>query len=141
MALILLTIPIFFPVVMGLGFDPIWFGVIMVLVVGMGVITPPVAANAYVVAAVAKDTPVMTIFRGYMALSYCSNTVHNYLDGFPPNCPIPAQSSEIGRLALYPSSRFSIRCVDPHRPCRSLELRVYSFEAPLPPQNSKLNTQ
>ncbi|MBT9159829.1 MAG: C4-dicarboxylate TRAP transporter large permease protein DctM [Dehalococcoidia bacterium] len=65
MALILLTIPIFFPVVMGLGFDPIWFGVIMVLVVGMGVITPPVAANVYVVAAVAKDTPVMTISGVY----------------------------------------------------------------------------
>lgn len=64
LALILLTIPIFFPVVVGLGFDPIWFGVIMILVVGMGVITPPVGANVYVVAGVCRDTPAMTIFKG-----------------------------------------------------------------------------
>ncbi|WP_291320802.1 TRAP transporter large permease [Desulfonatronospira sp.] len=64
LALILLTIPIFYPVAVHLGFDPIWFGVIIVLVVGMGVITPPVGANVYVVAGIVKDTPVVTIFRG-----------------------------------------------------------------------------
>ncbi len=64
LALILLTVPIFFPVAVELGFDPIWFGVIIVLVVGMGVITPPVGANVYVVAGVEKETPVMTIFKG-----------------------------------------------------------------------------
>lgn len=64
LALILLTIPIFYPVVVQLGFDPIWFGVIIVLVVGMGVITPPVGANVYVVAGIVHDTPVTTIFRG-----------------------------------------------------------------------------
>ncbi|UMZ74349.1 TRAP transporter large permease [Natranaerofaba carboxydovora] len=64
LALILLTVPIFYPVAVELGFDPVWFGVIIVLVVGMGVITPPVGANVYVVAGIDKDTPVMTIFRG-----------------------------------------------------------------------------
>ncbi len=64
LALILLTIPIFYPVAVQLGFDPIWFGVVIVLVVGMGVITPPVGANVYVVAGIVKDTPVVTIFRG-----------------------------------------------------------------------------
>lgn len=64
LALILLTIPIFYPVAVQLGFDPIWFGVIIVLVVGMGVITPPVGANVYVVAGMVHDTPVTTIFRG-----------------------------------------------------------------------------
>lgn len=64
LALILLTIPIFYPVAVQLGFDPIWFGVIIVLVVGMGVITPPVGANVYVVAGIVQDTPVTTIFRG-----------------------------------------------------------------------------
>lgn len=64
LALILLTIPIFYPVAVQLGFDPIWFGVVIVLVVGMGVITPPVGANVYVVAGIVKDTPVTTIFRG-----------------------------------------------------------------------------
>lgn len=64
LALILLTVPIFYPVALELGFDPIWFGVVIVLVVGMGVITPPVGANVYVVAGVEKETPVMTIFKG-----------------------------------------------------------------------------
>jgi C4-dicarboxylate transporter, DctM subunit len=64
LALILLTVPIFYPVILNLGFDPIWFGVIIVLALGMGVITPPVGANVYVVAGVDKETPVMTIFRG-----------------------------------------------------------------------------
>ena len=64
LALILLTVPIFYPVAVELGFNPVWFGVIIVLVVGMGVITPPVGANVYVVAGIEKDTPVMTIFRG-----------------------------------------------------------------------------
>lgn len=62
--MIMLTIPIFFPVVTTLGYDPIWFGVIVVLVTGMGVITPPVGINVYVVAGVARDVPLQVIFRG-----------------------------------------------------------------------------
>jgi C4-dicarboxylate transporter DctM subunit len=64
LAMILLTIPIFYPAAMQLGFDPIWFGVIMTLALGMGVLTPPVGANVYVVFAVDRETPVMEIFRG-----------------------------------------------------------------------------
>ncbi len=64
LAMIMLTIPIFFPVVMTLGYDPIWFGVVIVLITGMGVITPPVGINVYVVAGVAKDVPLQVIFRG-----------------------------------------------------------------------------
>lgn len=64
LALILLTVPIFYPVALQLGFDPIWFGVIIVLALGMGVITPPVGANVYVVAGVDRETPVMIIFKG-----------------------------------------------------------------------------
>jgi C4-dicarboxylate transporter DctM subunit len=64
LAMILLTIPIFYPAVVQLGFDPIWFGVIMTLALGMGVLTPPVGANVYVVYAVDKETPVMEIFKG-----------------------------------------------------------------------------
>jgi tripartite ATP-independent transporter DctM subunit len=64
LAMILLTIPIFYPAAMKLGFDGTWFGVIMTLALGMGVLTPPVGANVYVVYAIAKDVPVMTIFRG-----------------------------------------------------------------------------
>jgi tripartite ATP-independent transporter DctM subunit len=65
LALILLTITIFFPVVVGtLGYDPIWFGVIMVLVVAMGVITPPVGMNVFVIKGVAPDIPIELIFKG-----------------------------------------------------------------------------
>ncbi len=64
LALILMTTPIFYPVAVSLGFDPIWFGVIVVLALGMGVITPPVGANVYVVAGVARGIDVMDIFRG-----------------------------------------------------------------------------
>ncbi|MHB8765203.1 MAG: TRAP transporter large permease [Deferrisomatales bacterium] len=66
MALVMLTVPIFFPVVVGLGFDPIWFGVVIVLVSQMGVITPPVGINVFVVSAFARDVPIETIFRGTM---------------------------------------------------------------------------
>ncbi|MFC1533779.1 TRAP transporter large permease [Thermodesulfobacteriota bacterium] len=64
MALIVLTVPIFFPLVMKLGFDPIWFGVIIVLVGEMGVITPPVGVNVFVIKGIAPDIPIQSIFRG-----------------------------------------------------------------------------
>jgi len=64
LAMITLTIPIFFPVITSLGFDPIWFGVIIVVVTEMGVITPPVGINVYVVAGVARDVPLHVIFNG-----------------------------------------------------------------------------
>lgn len=68
LALIMLTIPIFFPVVMELGYDPIWFGVVIVLVTQIGVITPPVGVNVYVVSGVARDVPLNTIFRGVVPM-------------------------------------------------------------------------
>jgi tripartite ATP-independent transporter DctM subunit len=64
LALIMLTIPIFYPVVTGLGFDAIWFGVIIVVVTQMGVISPPVGVNVYVVSGIARDVPLQTVFKG-----------------------------------------------------------------------------
>ena len=64
--LILLTVPIFFPVVQALGFDPIWFGVLIVVVGQIGMISPPVGINCFVVAGVAKDVPLQTIFKGVL---------------------------------------------------------------------------
>jgi C4-dicarboxylate transporter DctM subunit len=64
LAMIMLTIPIFYPVAMNLGFNPIWFGVIIVLVTEMGVLTPPVGVNVYVVHGIARDVPLETIFKG-----------------------------------------------------------------------------
>ena len=67
-ALITLTVPIFAPLAQTLGFDLIWFGVIIVLIGEMGVITPPVGINVYVVHGVARDVPLETIFKGVMPL-------------------------------------------------------------------------
>jgi len=64
LAMIMLTVPIFYPAVIALGFDPIWFGVIIVLVVEMGVITPPVGINVYVVKGIADGVPLETVFKG-----------------------------------------------------------------------------
>jgi C4-dicarboxylate transporter DctM subunit len=64
LALITLTIPILYPLVLALGFESIWFGVIIVLVSEMGVITPPVGINVYVIKGVAPDVPLETIFKG-----------------------------------------------------------------------------
>jgi tripartite ATP-independent transporter DctM subunit len=66
LALITLTVPIIYPVVLVLGFDPIWFGVIIVLVTEMGVITPPVGVNVYVIKGVAEDVPLESIFKGIL---------------------------------------------------------------------------
>ncbi len=64
LAMILLTIPIFFPVITTLGFDQLWFGVLVVIMAEVGLITPPIGMNVYVIAGVAKDVPLGTIFKG-----------------------------------------------------------------------------
>jgi tripartite ATP-independent transporter DctM subunit len=66
LALIMLTIPIFYPIVLDLGYDPIWFGVIIVLVTQMGVITPPVGINVYVVSGIDRKIPLEEIFAGVL---------------------------------------------------------------------------
>lgn len=64
LALVILTIPVFYPVIVALGFDPIWFGVMVVLATGMGVITPPVGVNVYVVKGIVTDVALETVFKG-----------------------------------------------------------------------------
>ena len=64
LAMITLTIPIIYPLVTSLGFDPIWFGVIVVLITEMGVITPPIGINVYVIKSIAEDVPLENIFKG-----------------------------------------------------------------------------
>jgi tripartite ATP-independent transporter DctM subunit len=65
LAMVLLTVPIFYPIVVDvLGYSPIWFGVIIVMVVAMGVITPPVGMNVFIIKGVASDIPLEKIFKG-----------------------------------------------------------------------------
>jgi C4-dicarboxylate transporter DctM subunit len=66
LAMILLTVPIFFPIVTAVGYDPIWFGVIIVVVVQIGLIAPPVGLNVFVIGGMARDVPLATIYRGIL---------------------------------------------------------------------------
>jgi tripartite ATP-independent transporter DctM subunit len=65
-SMILLTIPIFFPVIRTLGFDAIWFGIITVLVVEIALITPPIGMNVYVIWGISQDVPMADIFKGIL---------------------------------------------------------------------------
>ena len=66
MAMIILTVPIIFPVIKQLGFDPIWFGIIIVMTVELGLIHPPVGMNIFVIKSVIEDTKISTIFYGVL---------------------------------------------------------------------------
>ncbi|MCF8143871.1 MAG: TRAP transporter large permease [Deltaproteobacteria bacterium] len=65
-AIMILTVPIIFPVIEALQFDPIWFGVLMVIVLEVGLITPPVGLNVFVLKAAAPNVPLTVIFRGIL---------------------------------------------------------------------------
>lgn len=75
LAMLVVTMPVVFPIITGLGFDPIWFGVVCVIVIEMGLITPPVGINVFVVKGVAARVPMATIFRGvlpfWVAMAVC----------------------------------------------------------------------
>ncbi len=64
LGLLMITIPIFFPVAERLGYDPLWFSVIITVITTLGAITPPVGINTFVVAGTAKDMPLETVFKG-----------------------------------------------------------------------------
>ena len=64
LSMILLTIPIFYPLIIRLNFDPIWFGILIVMVIEMALITPPIGMNVYVISGITKDVPMPTIFKG-----------------------------------------------------------------------------
>jgi tripartite ATP-independent transporter DctM subunit len=66
LAMIILTVPIIFPVIIALGFDPIWFGVLIVMTVELGLIHPPVGMNIFVIKSVVEDVRISTIFYGVL---------------------------------------------------------------------------
>jgi TRAP-type C4-dicarboxylate transport system permease large subunit len=66
MAMIILMVPIVFPVVQSLGFDPIWFGILVVVAVEMGMITPPIGINCFIIRSVAPDVSLGQIYKGVM---------------------------------------------------------------------------
>jgi tripartite ATP-independent transporter DctM subunit len=64
LAMMLLTLPMFFPIVVGLGFDPVWFGILVVMLVELGLITPPIGMNLFVLRSIVPDVPLASIIRG-----------------------------------------------------------------------------
>jgi len=71
LALLLITIPIFFPVAQSLGYDPVWFGVWITLVTTMGAITPPVGINTFIVASMDEGLALPQVFRGVLPFLLC----------------------------------------------------------------------
>lgn len=82
-SMMVLTMPVIFPVIKTLGFDPIWFGVICVIMMEAGLITPPVGLNVYTLAGVVKDVPMEMIFRGAMPFLFAMIGVVIVITVFP----------------------------------------------------------
>jgi C4-dicarboxylate transporter, DctM subunit len=83
LAMILLTIPIVFPIVKALNYDPVWFGIIIVMVVELGLITPPIGMNVFVIKGITKDVPLETIFRGVTPFIIAQIILISILIAFP----------------------------------------------------------
>jgi C4-dicarboxylate transporter DctM subunit len=69
LAMIILSVPIFFPIVSDLGYDPVWFGVLVVIVVELALITPPLGINVFVIKGMVKDVSLAQVFAG--VLPFC----------------------------------------------------------------------
>ena len=82
-AIMILTVPIIFPVIEALHFDPIWFGVLMVIVLEMGLITPPVGLNVFVLKSAAPEVPLTVIFKGIWPFLLSTMTLIILLTVFP----------------------------------------------------------
>ena len=86
LALVLLTTSIFYPVILELGYNPVWFGVIIVVVTQMGVISPPVGVNVYVVSGIERDIPLQTVFKGALPFLATLILAAAILIAFPKIC-------------------------------------------------------
>jgi len=83
LSMILLTVPLFFPIIVHLGFDPVWFGILIVVVVQIGLISPPVGMNLFVLNTLLPDVPVRTIFGGVTAFVIVTIALLAILIAFP----------------------------------------------------------
>jgi tripartite ATP-independent transporter DctM subunit len=83
LSMVLLTLPVFFPVVMHLGYDPVWFGVLIVVVVEIGLISPPVGMNLFVLKTLLPNVPTTTVFHGVMPFMVADCVRFALLIAFP----------------------------------------------------------
>ena len=81
--MLVLTLPIVHPLIVALGYDPIWFGVTMVIVLEMGLISPPVGVNVFVVKGIAEDVPLSQIFLGILPFWVAKGVCLALLVAFP----------------------------------------------------------
>ena len=97
-SMLVLTLPIVFPIIKALGYDPIWFGVIMVIVLEMGLIDPPVGINVFIVKGLVPDVPMSEIFAGIVPFWFAMMVCIAILIVFPeiatfiPNRMISSQA-------------------------------------------------
>ncbi len=83
---LVLTVPLFFPIAMSAGFDPVWFGVLVVIMVELGVVTPPIGVNVFAIAAIARDVPMYDIFRGVLPFWIAYLVLIAFIVVFPQIC-------------------------------------------------------
>jgi tripartite ATP-independent transporter DctM subunit len=83
LSMVLLTMPVFFPVIVHLGFDPVWFGIVIVCVVEIGLISPPVGMNMFVLKTLLPEVPTGTVFRGVMPFMWADVLRLALLVAFP----------------------------------------------------------
>jgi tripartite ATP-independent transporter DctM subunit len=83
LGMILITVPVFLPLILGLGYDPIWFGVLVVVVVELGLITPPVGMNLFVIRSQQPDLPIGALYRGVLPFLSAGVVLIGLLIAFP----------------------------------------------------------
>ncbi len=83
---LVLSVPLFYPLAMAAGFDPIWFGVIVVIMVELGVVTPPIGVNVFAIASMAKDVTMYQVFRGVLPFWAAFLALIGLLIAFPEIC-------------------------------------------------------
>ena len=116
LSMVLLTMPVFFPVIVHLGFDPIWFGIIIVCVVEIGLISPPVGMNMFVLKTLLPEVPTGTVFRGVHAVHVGRRHAPRDPGRVPLAHPLAAEHDALtpalpaGGRAARDYSRGAIRC-------------------------------
>ena len=128
MAMIILTVPIIFPVITALGFDPVWFGVIIVMTVELGLIHPPVGMNVFVIKTVVQDVDFTTIFYGVHPVRRHRHHAAGDPDRVPGAGTVPAEPHVVARMrrrnaivatTVQPSAIIAANIAQrsPSRPC------------------------
>ena len=100
LAMMLLTIPIVFPIVTGLGFDPVWFGVLVVVTVQIGLIARPVGIICFIMNNMVPDIGLVNIYKGAHAVRGCGPRVAGAPCGVPVALTVPAEADGVTAAPL-----------------------------------------